>query len=97
MAERGAARLNEGSEEKIVDAVMGHAYEPTEAGVYFIGPLERSPALQYLALRDRKIVVLHRLDKDVDWGLSLSPDRRSLIYSQIDALSADLMLVENFP
>ena len=29
-------------------------------------------------------------------GLSLSPDGRSLLYSQYDQLAAELMLVENF-
>jgi hypothetical protein len=29
-------------------------------------------------------------------GLSLSPDRRSLLYTQLDSTGIDLMLVQNF-
>jgi hypothetical protein len=37
-----------------------------------------------------------RIDAPPDLGLALSPDGKYLLFTKIDYLGADLMLVENF-
>ena len=75
-------------------------YVPTSHGVYFVkaglandGPAET--AVAYLDFATGKIKLLLSLRGWV-YGLTLSPDRRSLLYSRQDASGADLILVENF-
>jgi Tol biopolymer transport system component len=72
----------------------------TDQGIYFV-PV-RNPAgggssvIQLLRLGTGKIEVVAAIDKDLYYGLTVSPDGRWLLYSQIDQQSCDLMLVENF-
>jgi len=37
-----------------------------------------------------------KISKPVDLGLALSPDGRTLLFTQVDYSGQDLMLVENF-
>jgi Tol biopolymer transport system component len=55
-----------------------------------------SSVIQLLRLATGKIEVVATLDKDLYYGLTVSPDGRWLLYSQVDQQSCDLMLVENF-
>jgi serine/threonine protein kinase len=72
----------------------------TDQGIYFV-PV-RNPAgggssvIQLFHLATGKIEVVATLDKDLYYGLTVSPDGRWLLYSQVDQQSCDLMLVENF-
>ena len=75
-------------------------YVPTSQGVYFVraglannGPAET--AVAYLDFATGKIKLLLPMRAWL-YGLTLSPDGRSLLYSRPDAFGADLMLVENF-
>jgi hypothetical protein len=36
------------------------------------------------------------VDKDLDAGMSVSPDGRYMLFSQVDESNADIMLVNNF-
>jgi Tol biopolymer transport system component/DNA-binding winged helix-turn-helix (wHTH) protein len=52
--------------------------------------------IQFLSFstgRSRPVVVT---DRPIGWGLSLSPDQRFVIFTQVDQTGSDLMLVENF-
>jgi hypothetical protein len=58
-----------------------------------------APTLNALDLASGNIRLLAVLDKFPDWGdsgLSVSPDHRWLIWSQIDDLISRIMLLENF-
>jgi hypothetical protein len=48
-----------------------------------------------VTIRSRQSVLL-RTDKKLDLGLTVSPDGRYLLFSQIDYLGSNLMLLENF-
>jgi Tol biopolymer transport system component len=91
-----------GAETRVLENLShGFNYVPTSHGVYFLlrtGRLSRWPpetALVYLDFTTGKIDPL--LSKiHMGLGLAMSPDGRSLLYSQTDAYGADLILVENF-
>jgi hypothetical protein len=43
------------------------------------------------------LTTLLKVEQEVGWGLSLSPDSRWLLYPQLTSVEwSDLMLVENF-
>ncbi|HET9531391.1 MAG TPA: DUF5050 domain-containing protein, partial [Blastocatellia bacterium] len=73
-------------------------YLPTDKGIYFT-PLTESAAgtsIQFLNFADGKIKPIAAIAKPVFLGLTISPDGRSLLYTQRDQEGFDLMLVENF-
>jgi len=72
----------------------------TDQGIYFVpagneagqGP----PVIQFLRLATGKVEVVAAIDKELSLGLTVFPDGRWLLYSQVDQATCDLMLVENF-
>ena len=53
-------------------------------------------SVKYLDFATKKVTVIAPLTGRVDLGLSLSPDGKYLLFTQIDYQGADLMLVEKF-
>jgi dipeptidyl aminopeptidase/acylaminoacyl peptidase len=86
-----------GTEEKLVEGVMARAFDPVEDGVYFIGSWDGVRALRYLRLSDGAVSTVQPLAKSGYDTLTVSPDRRAIVYAQLDSRHADLMLIENFP
>jgi hypothetical protein len=43
-----------------------------------------------------KIATIAKIPREPSYGFSVSPDGRSLLYAQYEAVRSDLMLVENF-
>ncbi len=89
-----------GGEESLVldDLSLAENYVVTAEGIYYVqakSGLDRV-SLAFLNLRSRKVEPLLRTNGLIFVGLSVSPDRHSLLYSQTDARGADLMLVEGF-
>jgi Tol biopolymer transport system component/predicted Ser/Thr protein kinase len=75
-------------------------YVPTSRGIYFVGAGltgdgPAATALAYLDLAAGKTKLLLPVRAWV-YGLTLSPDGRSLLYSRSDASGADLILVDTF-
>ncbi len=71
----------------------------TDQGIYFVpapNPARIASSIQFLRLATGKIEVVAPLDKDLYYGITVSPDGRWLLYSQVDQVTCDLMLVENF-
>ena len=67
----------------------------SRAGIYFV-PDDAPRSLRYFDFSTRQIRPIFELDKDFDSGLSISPDGRWVIYSQVDDVSGDIMLVDHF-
>jgi len=71
-------------------------------GLYFIPPQERpmSSSIRFLSFATNKIRDVAKLENFRDMGeaggLTVSPDGRSILYTQIDQASIELMMVENF-
>jgi hypothetical protein len=68
-------------------------------GIYFIRPTgQRSgKELAFLGFANSsQVTSIVTIPRAVTFGLALSPDERLILYSQIDQVGSDLMLVENF-
>jgi Tol biopolymer transport system component len=77
----------------------GYDWWPFESGIYFYAYQNGKAEIDFLDLGTSRIRRISTLDKPpAPWlgGLSVSPDRRWLLYSRIDETASDLMLVENF-
>jgi Tol biopolymer transport system component/DNA-binding winged helix-turn-helix (wHTH) protein len=72
----------------------------TEQGIYFTTvETPDHPLIEFFNFATGKVTTISRLEKRIDGnvsGLSVSPDGRALIWSQLDQSSSDIMLMENF-
>lgn len=69
----------------------------TKEGIYFLAPQADSrPEVQFLDFRTERITNLVKLEKPSFFGLAVSPDRRSLVYSQRDRSQRNILLLKNF-
>jgi hypothetical protein len=71
-----------------------------DKGIYFATANVLShPVIEFFSFESRKVTPVATLDKPIsrsDSGLAISPDRRWLLFSQMDQSGSDIMLVENF-
>ena len=94
----------EGGEEKLViPSVDPQDFEVVEQGIYFVSASQR-PAIQFFDFGTGGTKTIAEYGEPAGnpashvagWGLSASPDRRSLLFTKREDRSVDLMLVENF-
>jgi Tol biopolymer transport system component/DNA-binding winged helix-turn-helix (wHTH) protein len=64
-------------------------------GIYF-SPQDNPRSICFYDFATRHTREIFRTDKDLAEGMSISPDRRYMLYSQIDESNSDIMLVSNF-
>jgi len=85
-----------GAVTQVLPDVFRADYVVTKKGVYFI-PRAKDDAsyIGFLDFASGKQSVIVKT-KTPELGLGISPDGRTLIYSQVDYVGRDLMLVENF-
>jgi Tol biopolymer transport system component len=87
-----------GEEIQVLPSVAWRAFCPVKEGIYFIpapGGGGR-PSIQFLSFATAKVKTVAPISGSPTEGLSVSPDGRFLLFSQVDAEGSDLMLVENF-
>jgi serine/threonine protein kinase/Tol biopolymer transport system component len=89
-----------GSESRVLNRQSARYWTLAGQDLYFIDMLASpTPAVNVLDLPTGRVRLLATLDKVPDWGdsgLSVSPDGRWLIWSQVDELISRIMLVDNF-
>ena len=91
-----------GAETQVVDFAQSFGFSVSAGGIYFAGrfnPASRKTPLQFYRFDDEKVVNLGFFDKPLYLYISyisVSPDEKWLLYTQLDQSSDDLMLVENF-
>jgi Tol biopolymer transport system component len=68
------------------------------SGIYFAVPSRgsMSPLLKRFRFQDSKTEILGQFDKPPIVHISVSPDEKSVLYTQLDHAVDELMLVENF-
>ena len=87
-----------GEPARLTGAIYRYNFAVAPSGLYFM-PAPKSPAansIQFLNLATGATREILTIDKPVDLGLAISPDGRYLLFTQIDYVGQDLMLVENF-
>jgi Tol biopolymer transport system component len=87
-----------GEESQVLPSVVNRAFSLVNDGIYFIpepGTDEKS-SIQFLSFATGKVKTVAPISKPPAEGVSVSPDGRSILFTQVDQDSSDLMLVENF-
>ena len=88
-----------GAEARFIDLVHPTGgWVVMDDGIYYISKPDEK-GVSYIRFKDfatgsDRVVV--PIEGRVDWGLTVSPDRRTFLYNLLDESSSDLMLVENF-
>lgn len=87
-----------GDETPVLPSVTFLNFAVVNDGIYFIprADQERRYSIEFFSFRTRKSWRVLTLSGGVSNGLSVSPDGRTLVYSQKDETKSDLMLIENF-
>jgi Tol biopolymer transport system component len=70
-------------------------WTPSPEGIYFV-PADAPRSLRYFNFATRQTHPIFEVDKDLAGNLSVSPDRRWILYSQIGDTNSDIMFVDNF-
>jgi serine/threonine protein kinase len=90
--------VNGGSENQVLPSVSYRDFCIVNDGIYFI-PGRRpdgKSSIQFLNFATGKVKVVAPMSGPPSEGLSVSPDGRSLLFTQQDEVGRDLMLVESF-
>ena len=90
-----------GPPQRLAERVVRYNFVAIDEGVYFLAPRLRPGAapggtLFYRDFASGAVRQLLAIDRPLDVGLGLSPDRRYLLFAQVDYAGQDLMLVDNF-
>ncbi|MDE3166481.1 MAG: serine/threonine-protein kinase [Acidobacteriota bacterium] len=93
-----AKRLPDGEEKRLVDeSVVQRAFAVVSDGVYFLHRLSGNQVeLRLYSFTGPKTQVVSTVEGPVFMGLSVSPDRRTFLYSRWADPGSDLMMIENF-
>jgi hypothetical protein len=67
----------------------------TLGGIYFV-PADAPRSVRYFDFATKKVRQIFKIEKGLAYGLSVSPDERWILYSQIDEQKFELMLVDHF-
>jgi Tol biopolymer transport system component/DNA-binding winged helix-turn-helix (wHTH) protein len=77
------------------DLSSSNQWAVVSGGIYFV-PLNEPRAVYFYDFASHQRHEVFRAAKDLNDGLTISPDGRYLLYSQVDQIDADIMLVDNF-
>jgi hypothetical protein len=87
-----------GEESQVLPSVFRSAFSVVNDGIYFIPPpgTDGKYSIQFLRFATGKVKTVAPIPVQLSYILNVSPDGRSLLYTQLDETGSDLMLVENF-
>lgn len=93
--------LSDGNERQLFSAeIAGHksAFGPGRSGIYFIrqDTLQQKEFLEFFPFEGGPATKVADLARRTELGFALSPDERTILYSQVDHISSELMIVEQF-
>jgi hypothetical protein len=90
--------MSGGEESQVLPSVAWRAFSLVNEGMYFIPEpgADGKSSIQFLSFATAKVKTVAPISGWPGTGLSVSPDGRSILFSQFDEGGSDLMLVENF-
>ena len=88
--------LKGGPAVKVAEGALPAAFAVLEHGVYYIELSGAESRLRFLEFATGRSTVIAEQLGNVGWGLTASPDGRSVFYARIDSAVDDLMLVDDF-
>jgi serine/threonine protein kinase len=86
-----------GEETQIADGVYRYSFAPIPEGIYYVSApgFQKGSSIRLLEFASGKTTEIFTLPQPAALGLGISPDYRSLFFSQTDRQDSDIMLVEN--
>jgi Tol biopolymer transport system component len=90
--------ISGGEESRVLSSVDMRAFAPVNNGIYFIPEpgADGQHFIEFLNFDTGKVKMVAPIPRPPGLGFSVSPDEHSILYTQVDESSSDLMLVENF-
>lgn len=93
-----------GPPERVLDGIVGWFFDVAPTGLYYADRPAGETRLRFYGFATRRSETVSRLGDvgfagklgEIDFTPGISPDGRTIFYSQIDSTVDDLMLVENF-
>jgi hypothetical protein len=93
-----ARQLSGGDEREVLPYISYRAFSPVVDGIYYIG--RRSDAgyypLEFFQFSSAASKLLAKIEGGLQIGLSVSPDRKTILFTKTVSVGADLMMIENF-
>jgi hypothetical protein len=93
--------INGGEEVELIsslDAGYWGYWAVVENGIYYLDTTTK-PGIAFFDITTHRITQMFNLESRPareDTGLAVSPDQRTILYTQLDASNSDILLVENF-
>ena len=93
-----ARLLSGGAERQVLPSIYVKSFFPVAEGIYYIGPWsgEYFP-LEFFQFSSNSSQSLAKIGRWVGEGLSVSPDRKTILFARSVNNGAHLMMIENFP
>jgi len=94
-----------GPERHVLDDIVSWAYGPVEDGIYYLGGYrsflgvpggKQQAKLKFFRFSTGTSQTLTTIDGAAGLGLSVSPDRSTILFTKSATSGADLMMIENF-
>jgi Tol biopolymer transport system component len=87
-----------GKESLVLPSVVWRGFCLVDDGIYFIPEpgADGKYSIQFLSFATGTVKSVAPIPRPPSFGMTVSPDRRGLLYTQFDETGSDLMLVENF-
>jgi Tol biopolymer transport system component len=90
----------DGGEERLVVAGLSYPlnFVVADRGLYFlaVGDAPQKTSIDFFEFATGWRTIVRSLGKQWWYGMALSPDQQSLLYSVVDSAGSNLMLVDNF-
>ncbi|MBS1857748.1 MAG: PD40 domain-containing protein [Acidobacteria bacterium] len=93
-----AKRLPDGEERQIInESVVARGFAVFSDGIYYIHGLGQSRTeIRFHAFAGGRSQIISELEGPLSFGLTLSPDRKTFLFSKYVNVGQDLMMIENF-
>jgi hypothetical protein len=93
-----ARQISGGEEHQILPYINLKSFFPASDGIYYIGSRsdEGYYPLEFFQFSNSASRLLAKIEGRAYQGLSVSPDRKMILFSKSISFGADLMMIENF-